>query len=209
MDHGVIQNLKVHYRKLIVLRQLSAIDAHTEFTISLLDAMRLLQQAWQSVTPATIRNCYRHAGFLVSEPATSETADDIDELDDIPLARLAGMGTSSSVLQEFVNFADDDATTSGMVTDEEIIMQTLEKRECTATTSSTDEDDNDDGESLPVPTISNGFNAIAILRQVFESLADTEREASMLCSLSRRLVRENFTRTKSMKQSLIADVSGL
>lgn len=80
-----------------LLRQLWAIDSNNEFTISLLDATRLLQLAWQSVTPAAMQNWYRHAGFVVCESASSNSAvDDIEELDYIPLA---GKGTSSSVLQ--------------------------------------------------------------------------------------------------------------
>ena len=45
MDQGVIQNLEVHYRKRVVLRQLSAIDNKHEFSISVLCALRLLQQS--------------------------------------------------------------------------------------------------------------------------------------------------------------------
>jgi hypothetical protein len=30
---------------------------------NLLQAMRLLEKAWEAVKPETIRNCFKHAGF--------------------------------------------------------------------------------------------------------------------------------------------------
>ncbi|XP_053391040.1 tigger transposable element-derived protein 4-like [Mercenaria mercenaria] len=123
MDQGMIQKLKVHYRKRVVLRQLSAIDNGHDFTLSVLYALRLLQQSWEFVTPTTITNCYRHAGFTLQIIDDQGDDDDTDELDDIPLARLASMGTSSELLGSFSEFDDNAATTSASATDSEIISQ--------------------------------------------------------------------------------------
>lgn len=60
--------------------------------------------------------------------------------------------------------------------------------ECWTATSNMDEDVNDDGELLPVPTIPGGLTAIATMRQVYESLYYTKREASMFGSLSRNQI---------------------
>ena len=51
MDQGVIQNLKVHYRKLVILQQLKSYDSTEEPTvISVLDALHLLSRAWAKVS---------------------------------------------------------------------------------------------------------------------------------------------------------------
>ena len=70
MDQGIIQNLKVHYRKLLLRQRILAIDSGTEFSFNLLDAVHLLRQAWDNVTASTISNCFRHANFVFNEIVT-------------------------------------------------------------------------------------------------------------------------------------------
>lgn len=50
MDQGIIQNLKIHNRKRVLLRYISAIDRKEAPHISVLDALHLLSQAWNSIT---------------------------------------------------------------------------------------------------------------------------------------------------------------
>lgn len=52
--------------------------------LSLLDALRLLVQAWSNVTTETIANCYRHADFQTT--AVPETSENNDPDDDITTA---------------------------------------------------------------------------------------------------------------------------
>lgn len=70
MDQGIIQNLKVHYRKRLLRRRIAAIDSGENFTFNLLDAVFLLRQAWNEVTESTISNCFRKAGFLFNAMVT-------------------------------------------------------------------------------------------------------------------------------------------
>ncbi|XP_021358671.1 tigger transposable element-derived protein 4-like [Mizuhopecten yessoensis] len=70
MDQGMIQNLKVHYRKRIILRHVKAIDRQHEAAISVLDTMKLLVIDWQCVPETTIHNCFHHAGFTTAPTAT-------------------------------------------------------------------------------------------------------------------------------------------
>lgn len=67
MDQGIIQNLKVHYRKLLLRQRILAIDSGTEFSFNLLDSVYLLRQAWNNVTATTISNCFRHAKFTFDQ----------------------------------------------------------------------------------------------------------------------------------------------
>ena len=93
MDQEVIQNFKTHYRKRVILRQMKAINEKKEFTISILDTMRLMQHAWEMVQPRMIANCFRHANFQCPDSSNDVTqtnsGTDNKPEDDIPLARLA------------------------------------------------------------------------------------------------------------------------
>jgi hypothetical protein len=63
MDQGIIQNLKVNYRRLFLRRRIAFIDAKKEFQFNLLDSINLLNFAWKKVKPETLKNCFRKAGF--------------------------------------------------------------------------------------------------------------------------------------------------
>jgi hypothetical protein len=63
MDQGVIQNLKVHYRRFFLRRRIAAIDAKNNFDFNLLNSINLLKRAWDKVKPDTLKNCFRKAGF--------------------------------------------------------------------------------------------------------------------------------------------------
>ncbi|KAJ8091208.1 hypothetical protein PM082_004184 [Marasmius tenuissimus] len=65
-DAGIIQCVKARYCTLLSLCALDWEEASEEdlFKIDVLLAMRLLQKAWDDVTPETIQNCWRHSGVL-------------------------------------------------------------------------------------------------------------------------------------------------
>lgn len=67
MDQGIIQNLKVHYRKRLLRRRILAIDSQTEFSFNLLNAVCLLKRVWGDVAPTTLVNCFKKAGFVFEE----------------------------------------------------------------------------------------------------------------------------------------------
>ena len=80
MDQGIIQNLKVHYRGLVLRRYIAEVEAGTNssYNISLLDATRYLVRAWDMVTPTTIANCFRKAGFRADDTAR-ESSEEVAE----------------------------------------------------------------------------------------------------------------------------------
>jgi len=63
MDQGVVHTLKAHYWKCLVSRIIEDIDRNIESKVSVLDAILLLDKAWQAVWSSTISNCFSHAGF--------------------------------------------------------------------------------------------------------------------------------------------------
>ena len=117
MDQGVIQSLKTHYRKLVLMKQVQCVDDKTEFHLSVLDALRLLQQSWANVKPETIVNCFRYARFIQKSDDLTPTPipDDDDPDDDIPLIYLC----SAVTLQQFAS-VDDNVPTYEQITEQNI-----------------------------------------------------------------------------------------
>lgn len=63
-DQGIIQNLKVYYRQAIIRRMVQYLDEDRPIKeIDLEDATFMLAKAWDNVSPDTIHNCWRKAGF--------------------------------------------------------------------------------------------------------------------------------------------------
>ena len=64
MDQGVIWSLKPKYRILSVRRIITALENDEDMpSFSVLDAMKMLVLAWESVTEETIINCFSKAGI--------------------------------------------------------------------------------------------------------------------------------------------------
>ena len=85
MDQGIIASFHSHYRCYFVQHGLlKAMEAGRDFNKTVLDAVCGVEAAWSKVTPATIKNCYSHFGFVVPVSAATPEDDD-DPEDDIPL----------------------------------------------------------------------------------------------------------------------------
>ncbi|KAI5151993.1 hypothetical protein ENBRE01_2487 [Enteropsectra breve] len=64
LDQGVIRNFKHHYRKLLITKMLQALELKSVVRVSVLDALGLINSAWEDVTANTIKNCFVHSGVL-------------------------------------------------------------------------------------------------------------------------------------------------
>ncbi|GFO11170.1 tigger transposable element-derived protein [Plakobranchus ocellatus] len=65
-DMGIINNLKVFYRGILLKRLIQHVDSSKSFESfkpTLLEAVSILKSAWGKVEPATVINCFRKAGF--------------------------------------------------------------------------------------------------------------------------------------------------
>lgn len=131
MDQGIIQNLKQHYRRKILMKVISAMENKQAVQVTILDAVRELSRCWSAdVKPQTIANCFRKAGFIKGD----ETVEDNEiwsETDEIPLGQLKAMwqlvmasdNPGSSEVLDFDDYVsvDADLVTTSHPTDEEII----------------------------------------------------------------------------------------
>ena len=81
-DQGIIQNLKVRYRQTMVRRMLQCLDEGKAVeSINIKDALFMMAKAWDSVSPKTIANCWKKAGFPgeVVEPSDDPFESDDEE----------------------------------------------------------------------------------------------------------------------------------
>ena len=105
-------------------------------TITVLDAIRMLHQAWGNVTQRTVANCFLHAGFVDGPPADTDIDSDDDHNDDIPLRTLFGLAPGVN-LTTYAHI-DNDTPTSAEVTDNDVIDDIISTRQ--------DDHDSDDDE---------------------------------------------------------------
>ena len=69
MDVGIIQRMKLKYRKRMVSNLLGKIDkCELAMQISVLDAIQWMQKAWHEVEKSTIHKCYKKCGFSIDVP---------------------------------------------------------------------------------------------------------------------------------------------
>ena len=86
MDQGIIRNVKVHYRKLLMQSLLTNMDCTSSGselarTVSVLDAVIWISQAVKKLLPETVTRCFVKAGFFTGEVTASvENENDQQEL---------------------------------------------------------------------------------------------------------------------------------
>ena len=165
-DQGIIKNMKGHYRRQVVRKIIADIDKTTLTAnelarqLTLLDAVHLLSKAWCSVKTTTIANCFRHAGFALSDDAS---LDDAAEPDDVQPPE----GIDSETFDAYVTH-DDDLECTAAPTDEEICATLLDddSRRC----DDAEIDSDDDDFVLPTAPVcySERTDAMATIRRFLE-----------------------------------------
>lgn len=63
MDQGVIRTFKSHYRKFLITKMLQCIERKEEFTVSILDALRISEIVWCNIPKEIITNCFIKSGI--------------------------------------------------------------------------------------------------------------------------------------------------
>ena len=120
LDAGIIENFKVYYRKLLVRHTLSAINDSDDNaskiceSVNVLLAIRWTKQAWEQVSAATIKNCFKHCGAMPTESEeelTDPFADlDTQESDVANLDELLTSLNSGTTAAEYLDPEDDLCT---------------------------------------------------------------------------------------------------
>ena len=92
LDQGIIQNVKVLYRKRLLQKVLDDIDtgltaSELVKSVNVLNVITWVHSAVKSVKPQTVTKCFVKSGFSTPTQHSTQDSED-DENDDIPLARL-------------------------------------------------------------------------------------------------------------------------
>jgi len=66
LDQGIINNLKIFYRKEMVIKIVSSTNDINDIVINILDPTRLCDKAWRLVKKESIVNCFQKSGFRTS-----------------------------------------------------------------------------------------------------------------------------------------------
>ena len=88
LDLGVIQNFKVHYRRLLLHYVLAQIDSCVSVSelagsINILTAIQWISQAWKEVKTDTISKCFRKGGILTGSFDVRTLSEDVDPFQDV------------------------------------------------------------------------------------------------------------------------------
>ena len=210
MDQGIIASFKCHYRRYFVQHGLlRAMEQGKDFTWTVLDAIYGIKAAWDKVTPATIKHCFRHCGFEVPVAEEEDPDDDVplnqllpvpvaeeeDPDDDIPLSQLLeDLRRHMAVTKEqeaAFSTVDDNLLTSAPLTVKDISQDILAAKE----TEDDEEDEDDEATAAPLeppPTLAKALESTTTLKDVLSSSnLDTEEMWEHLAALE-KFLQKNF-----------------
>ncbi|GFR89237.1 ATP-dependent 6-phosphofructokinase [Elysia marginata] len=199
-DQGIIQNLKTLYRKRVLRRMVAAIsngEGSSHLTMTLLDAMTTIAEAWDEVKQETIGNCFRHAGFKASESESDPDVNsaEIQQQPDTELSHLySQMRDTETALNEFLH-VDDEVISTEELTTQEIVEKVQGGNEA---------GDEDDDESEPIPIVSSktATEAITALQQF---LMQQEDGSTLLKDINKLKNFVEKTALHQRKQTTITD----
>ena len=213
LDLGIIQAFKLKYMKLMLTHVVSKIydcNYATEVCkcVDLLQAIRWITQAWESVSDSTIKKCFAKAGILsadeslVAFPADHREFDPFEDLDSGELVQVNSLLSDTSSVSESDTPSAVEAleATSTLPTYKELSANWEEEFFSTLsafTLQNSEEDDSDDDivEITAKPKevkIKSLKEAMSMLEDVTEYLTD-ENLTDMANNLSRVLSKVQST----------------
>lgn len=181
LDQGIIRSFKSYYRKSIVAKQLLHLECGfslKEFAknMDLFDALKMVKVAWGNVTPETICNCFRKAGFIPG--INIDTTDERDELSE-------ALGDEIDYLLDI----DENIDCFGELTDEDIIEQ--------VTSLPNEEESNDDILiECSKPTTKEALESIYVLNDYFVGNSDALQNLHDLEQIMCKAHLENLNQMK-------------
>ena len=187
MDAGIIKNLKLHYRALLVEKRLNAYEDSIDFKVDLLRALRILKVAWAKISNETIVNCFAHCFNDTTEIQVVDVVNSVADISDRWNRVYTNLG---EITEDYTNVDDELAICEGP---DSFIGEAPESTELGDNIPDSDEDDIFDPDPQPKPTLVNCFEALVTLRSYFhyeENDCEQEMEKIEAC------LRKNIERRK-------------
>ena len=125
IDQGVIRSLKAYYKALELQKLVMAINKEKDLPVfSILDAVKLLDLAWQKVKSSTIVNCFSKAGISKDQQifAQSDVDDPFQDLQN-QIEKLGKFYPPGTVAEDVVSADEKMVCTVPLLTDEELIAE--------------------------------------------------------------------------------------
>lgn len=183
MDMGVIKSLKAQYRKLQIVKIIPRLDKGEKKNFNVLDAILLIDEAWQNVSRATISHCFSHGGFKELGPnlPTNQVTSDNNSI--VALVQELDPSLARNQVEDFIE-VDSNVAICAQATDDDILAEVRD-------------DQNDDSDELEEeedeePTLSEALIAATTLKKFFlfrDEFTDQHKE--------------NFEKIKSVMQNLL------
>lgn len=190
-DQGIIRTMKAYYRKEMRQRIIDNIDCKQDAEANniakkttLLEAIHLLNKAWDSVSSKTIKNCFKKGGFIPKDE-NSITDEIITEDAEVPPACM-----SENEFNDWVNI-DQDVPTSQQLTEDEL---------CDNNNITQDEsvDDDDVSADVKIPTNKELLNALDILRVGVQYYGESFNEQYVYEKFIHQIIEKNKVQKKLM-----------
>ena len=202
MDAGIIQTVKLHYRKKMmrhVAAELDEVSTASEVarSITVLHAIQWLESSWNLVESSTIEKCFKKSGFFAED--SSASGEDVTPREDddlVPLLRLVP-GTTAKDLVEM----DEATSTHSSQPEEESSTTDAGSLELQLERESSDEDE---PEPAPLPTFKKAHNDI----EGIMALALKHNSTSLLkmaSSMKEELENLCLANRMSSKQTVMED----
>ena len=167
----MIRSLKAHYKSISVRKLIEAIEKIKKLPVfSIVDAVKMLDLAWEKVKAITIVNCFKKAGIPEEQQDTAliENDDLFKDLQELE-ARLAVCAPKvfpdGSAAEDVLSVDENFFNAEPLTTDEEII-ESITAAESSAKAGNDDDDDDNDALEEPVcPKATDVRIALEILRE--------------------------------------------
>lgn len=212
LDLGIIQTVKVHYRKLLLKKVLLLLEQpdnmKTGLKVDVKQAIDMIAASWLSVAASVINKCWKKTGIMSAETSEIRVCDEemteSDFIDDgfrdlwNKVVSLSDVPEGTTV-EDFIA-ADDDLPVTSELTDAEIAASVMGS--IPAEDESDDDQTGDVEAERPRRTISEAITSIEILRDYLSSCTDvpdhyfhnvSQLEEYLLTSASQNLRQKKIT----------------
>ncbi|XP_026471616.1 tigger transposable element-derived protein 4-like [Ctenocephalides felis] len=204
MDQGIIRSLKTNFRKNLVLKMILCVDDNEDLSskITVLDAILMVNDAWNKLQQNTIHNCFRHSGLNKShDDSPFQISENEFVEEDVPLSLLLrnrniDLATTPEMWEEYVDI-DNTLITCEELTDENII-QNINDNELFGSDEEKEVDDK-------LPTAEEALKAAELLSKFVSSNIENENVTNAM-SFVHNSVRDCFcNKMKKKIQTKITD----
>ena len=174
INAGIVCSLKLHYRHNLEKLRLLAFEEKIDFNINVLERMRLLSQAWDSVSEAKIKTCFKKANFTRCIDSAEEQENDAEE--DV-WERLKALGLIPATGDVTKHFKSDKELLKRETITEKSSISNLQA-------TNIEEEEDDISEEDVQPAVLSPMQALTAFRQLDRYLRNSGVNQKLLHSLT-------------------------